>query len=244
MFATAAIGGGALLVANSGVALAAYGPPPPPPGSVPGGFSCVVTSQTVGPAGKLIGPVRLGGLEATTDIPPGTFPVQVQITITEPYGESGGCQDGQGIGDGGFRGDTAIGGVGILVQHGGSAFTGTLRHPVVVRASSSSIGPSSLVVVWNGSRFVLAPANLGSGSASIRVFGSGDYAVLTPGVDRHLARSQSGPGVRTALRGVGTAEDFFATALLWPAGGPPPGAGVLLATRLPAADTSHATRLP
>jgi hypothetical protein len=244
MFASAAIGGIALLMANSGVALAAYGPPPPPPGTVPGGFSCVVTSLTVGPAGKLIGPIRLGGLEATIDIQRGTFPVAVQITITEPFGVSGGCQGGPGIGDGGFRGDTAVGGVGILVQRNGSAYTGTFRRPITVRVTSSSIGPSSLVVVWNGTRFVLAPADLGGGSATIRVFASGDYAVLTPGLDRRLARRSFGPAARPGLRGVGTAADFLVAALLRPAGGPPPGAGVLLATQRPAADTSHARRLP
>jgi hypothetical protein len=209
------------MVANSGVALAAYGPPTSPAGTVPGGFSCAVTSQTVGPAGKLIGPLRLGGLDARIEIRRDTFPVRVQVTITQPYGKNGGCDGGQGIGDGGFRGYRAVGGVGILVQRGGSAYTGKLRGPIVVRVNSSSIGPSSLVAVWNGSRFVLAPANLGGGSA-IRVFGSGDYAVLARSQNRSRTRSRT----RSQARGL-TAADLFAAAQLWLADGPPPGAGVL-----------------
>jgi hypothetical protein len=243
MFASAAIGGAALVAANAGVALADYGPPPPP-GTVPGGFSCVVTSVTVGPAGRLIGPIRLAGVEATIDIRPNTFPIPVQITITEPDGAGGGCQSGPGIGDGGVRGFTAVGGVGILIQQNGSPYTATLEAPISVRLGSSQIGPSSRIVVWAGSKFVLAPGDLGPGSATIRVFGSGDYAVLSPGLYRRLARQGFGTGGAAALRGVGTAGDFFAAALLWPADGPPPGAGVLLATRRAGADSSHATRLP
>jgi hypothetical protein len=251
MFATAAVGGVALLVANSGIALAAYGPSASPQGTVPGGFSCVVTSQTAGPAAKHIGPLRLGGLEATIEIRPGTFSGRVQLTMTAPGGENGGCQGGQGVGDGGFRGYRPVGGVGILLQRHGSAYTGKFRRPIVVRMSSPSIGASSLVVVWNGSRFVLAAADHRGGSATTRVFGSGDYAVLTRAparhLARHLARRRLGRGGAPALQDTGTAGtagDFFVAALLGSAAGPPPGAGVLLTTRLAAADSSRAIRLP
>ena len=243
MLATAAIGGVALLVANSGVAQADYGPPPPP-GTVPGGFSCVVTSQTVGPAGRLIGPLRLGGLEARIVILPRTFPVLVQLTITEPFGTSGPCRGGEGIGNAGFPGFTAVGGVGVLVQRNGSAYTPAFGSPISIGLSSSQIGPSSMVVVWNGTKFVRVRASVGPGSATIPVSASGDYAVLTPGPARPLARRASGTGGRPALRSLRTAGEFFAAALLWPASGPPPGAGVLVATRLPAADASHAIPLP
>jgi hypothetical protein len=233
-----------MLSANSGIALAAYGPASFSAGTVPGGFSCVVTSQTVGPAGKLIGPIRVGGLEARVAIRRGTFPVQVQVTINEPDGAGSGCSGGLGIGDGGFRGFRAVGGVGILIQHNGSAYIGTLSAPISVRLSSAQVGSSSLVVVWNGKDFVPAPASVGPGSATIGVLGSGDYVVLSPGAVRRLDRRGLGPGRTPARPGVGTTEGFFAAALLWPAAGPPPGAGVLRATRTAAADASRATRLP
>jgi hypothetical protein len=212
-------------------------------GTVPGGFSCVVTSQTVGPAGWLIGPIRVSGLAARIAIRRGTFPVQVQVTITEPDGAGSGCSGGPGIGDGGFRGYRAVGGVGILIQRNGSPYIGTLSAPVSVRLSAAQIGPSSLVVVWNGKDFVPSPASVGPGSATIGVLGSGDYVVLSPGV-RRLARRVVGPGRTPARRGVGTTEGFFAAALLWPVAGPPPGAGVLRVKRVAAADASRATRLP
>jgi len=227
--ASVAIGCIAMLVANSGEALASYGPPPPSPAPVPGGYYCILTSQTVGPAGKLIGPLRLGGLVASLTARRRPFPAPVQSTITVPYAPNGECQGGPGIGDAGFRGYRAVGGVGILVQRGGAAYRGTFVKPFVLRLASRSINRSSIVVVWNGGRFVIAPGTVvGRRSARVMVDANSDFAVLTP--VRSLRRSgaamrrkaSSVSAVRTQLPGSGP----FAALFLLPATTPPPGLGV------------------
>ena len=116
--ATVALGAATLAVINPGIlpAQAAYVPPPtstPPPG----GYTAVVTSVTVGPAGARIGPVRIDGLLVTLTIPPGTFTTPVQITLTAP--------NVLGVSEPGYR---AIGGVGVLIEVDGKPYTGTFNH--------------------------------------------------------------------------------------------------------------------
>jgi hypothetical protein len=226
--ACAAAGGIAVLVANSGVALAAYGPPSPPATPVPGGFYCVVTSQTVGRDSKAIDLQRLGGITASIRVRRATFPGQVQATITEPYGHRGSCQGGPGIGSGGFRGYRAVGGLGILVQRRGSADGRKFARPLVLRMTSPSIRRSSLVVVWNGRRFEKAAAVIGRRSVTVRVGGSADIAVLS------RVRAAARPGAATAARSGAAGQDFLAAALLTSAGAPAPGLGVLIPARLAA----------
>jgi hypothetical protein len=231
--ACAAMVSAAMLAANSGIALAGYGPPPLPPAPVPGGFSCVVTSRTVGPAGKVIGPLRLHGLVASLRVR-GAFRVPVQITITEPYAQSGACQGGPGIGNAGFGGYRPVGGGGVLVQLNGVAYRGIFARPLVLRLSSRSITRSSLVVAWNGMRFVTVPhAVVRRGLARVRVRASSDFAVLT-----HV-RHRRGPDARQALRrspatAVGTSgssPDLSAAIFRLPSGLPPAGRGVALPGR-------------
>jgi hypothetical protein len=220
-FASAAIGGVVLLVGNSGIAQAAYGPSPAV-APVPGGFYCIVTSQTVGRGGKLIGPLSLDGLVATLRIGRGTFARPVQITITEPYGRGGTCQGGAGVGDGGFRGWRAVGGVGILVQRDGSAYHHSFGRPFALRLASQSIAASSRIVAWNGKRFALARhAVVSRRLASVGGYVASDFAVLAP------AGRRSRRAATTALRAQVPAGDFLAAAMLTPAGSPPPGLGVL-----------------
>lgn len=231
-----------MLAVTSGSALAAYGPPASlPVAPIPGGYYCVITSQTVGPGGKDIGWLRLDGLAASIRVRRETFAGPVQATITEPYGHLGRCQGGQGIGSGGFRGYRAVGGVGILVQRHGSADHRKFARPFVIRLTSPSIGPSSLIVVWNGRRFAKAAAVIGRRSATVRVDGSSDIAVLSR-VGR--AARTGAAGAAAAARPGGLGPDFLAAALLTPTGAPPPGLGVLIPARLPVSDSSGAGRLP
>jgi hypothetical protein len=175
----AAVVGGAMLMANAGAALASYGPPPPPV-AYPGGYYCVVTSQTVGVAGRVIGPLGLGDLLATLDIRPGTFADLVQVTVTQPYGPDTACPSSADIGDAGFRGYHVVGGIGVLVARGGSTFAGRFRRAVTVHLSSSAITASSLVVAWDGDRFAKVPATVRRGSATFDLRHASDVAVLTP----------------------------------------------------------------
>jgi hypothetical protein len=176
--ALAAIGGAALLLADSGVALAGYGPPVPPT-PPPGGIFCVVTSQTVGVAGKVIGPLRLGALTATVTIRPRTFLAPVQLTVTQPFGPSTVCPGNSGIGNAGFRGYHAVGGIGIVVQRGGSNFRGFFRGLIIVHFSSPLITRSSLIVAWNGRHFVRVPSAVSRGAATTALVQPANLAVLS-----------------------------------------------------------------
>lgn len=220
---SAVAGGLALAAANSGVALAAYGPTPPvitDPG--PGGFYCVVTSQSVSDQAGQIGPLRLGRGRASLQFGRRTFTGQFQVTLTEPFGRNGlECQGGRGIGDGGFSGFWAVAGLGILVQHDGAAFHGRFARPLRVRLDSPMISPASLLVTWNGRRFVRVPgAVVRSGSVRAEVSAGADLAILSPG-GRHHGAAGSTVSVQ--------APGFLAAAGLAAAGAPEPGLGLLAA---------------
>lgn len=168
------LGAAAMTTVAAGGALAAdsYGPPPPPP-SVPGGFFVVVTSQTIGPAGGTIGPVRVGALHMTLTVPTGAFPVPVQITVTAPTVSK--------IGSAGFAGYRAVLGVGIQVQEHGSTYPGTFLKPLTLRNSSSLITSSSIIVVWNGTAFVIdRGAKTRPGLGTVSFDSDPDFAVLRP----------------------------------------------------------------
>jgi len=219
----AVAGGLALAAANSGIALASYGPTNAAvAGPGPGGFYCVVTSQSVGHHTGVIGPLRVGGGRATLRFGRRTFPGQFQVTLTEPFGAGGAqCQGGQGIGDGGFRGFEAVEGLGILVQHNGTAFHGHFGHPLRIRLDSPGISPASLLVSWNGRRFVRVPgAVVRRGSVRANVSAGADLAILSPG-GRHHAPAGSAVLVQGPA-------GFLATARLT-SGASRPGLGVLTA---------------
>jgi hypothetical protein len=151
-----------------------YGPPPPPTGvAPPGGYSDVITSQTITPAGGTIGPVVVDGATVTLVIPAGAFPVSVQITITAP--------NLLAVGDAGTAGYRVVAGVGIQVQEHGSAYRGTFLKPLTLTIRSSSITSSSVVVIWNGTAFVTeTDATVASGVAVVRFDTDPDFAVLAP----------------------------------------------------------------
>jgi hypothetical protein len=233
--AGATIAGVAMLAANSGVALAAYGPTPRT-GPVSGGFYCIVTSQTVGPAGKFIGSLGRGGLGATIRIPRGAFPFRVQFTVSEPDQNGGGCQGGLAIGNGGFPGYVARGGVGILVQRNGTTYRRKFAKPLTLRMSLPSGSVPDHILVWGGRGFTEAPATVRHASATVRVARGADYAVLVQATRRRGSRAAS------ALQAAAPARDLLVAALLRPAGAPRPGLGVLRAPRLAAVDTSITRR--
>jgi hypothetical protein len=181
-------GGLALAAASSGSALAAYGPTQPPTTPVPGGFYCVVTSQTAAQGAGLRMHLRLSGERATLRVRRRTFAHPVQITITEPFARRGSCQGGHGIGDAGFPGFLAVGGLGLVVQSGGNTYPGSFGRPVRIRLDSPLIGRSSLLVAWNGRRFVrVRRAMIRRGTASAAVRAGTDFAVLTPARHGHAA---------------------------------------------------------
>jgi hypothetical protein len=217
-FATAVIGVIAVVTASSGVADASYGPPPPPVVPVPGGYYCVVTSRTVGQPGKLIARLRL---------PRDTFLTPIQLTITEPYGRNGNCHGRPELGDAGRPGYWAVGGIGILVQRNGTRYRGAFAKPLGLRLRSRWITRRSLVVVWNGRRFVnVRGAVIRRGRARIRVHANGDFAVLSP--LGYLRRSGYIIALRHQVaRTPAPGGDFLAALLRMPGDSQLPGLGVV-----------------
>lgn len=218
---TAVAGGLALAAANSGIALAAYGPTAAPLASDPGpgGYYCVVTSQTVGLGAGEIGPLQLSGGRASLSFHRRTFGGHDQITLTEPFGRHGQCQGGRSIGNAGFRDFRAVSGLGILVQHDGTAYRGRFGTPLRLRLDSRMIRSGSLLVAWNGRRFVRVPgAVVRRGSVRADVTAGADLAILSP-------------SSRPAAAATATAANagFLATAGLASAGAPEPGLGFLAA---------------
>jgi hypothetical protein len=217
--ATEALGVATLAIAIAGQlpAQAVYGPPPPPP--APGGYTAVVTSVTVGPAGRQIS-VRVGVCLATLTIPPGTFKTPVQVTITAPT-----VQD---IGDGGHPGFRAVCGVGILIQVNGKPYTGTFGHSLTLDISGVVIKPGARVAVWNGKRFVFVSAPVVTHTARISFTGSSeDFAVLVPGGGGRGRFGSSRGAVATGVHSSHGARTEVLTALFLAPFVTPAGIGVL-----------------
>jgi hypothetical protein len=173
---------------------------------VPGGFSEVVTSQTVGAAGMDIKHLDLDGLNASLDIRPDTFLTPVQVTVTEPFlrdsitttayvQKRGLCGSGPGIGDAGFRDYCAVGGAGIIVQSDGVDDTGRYLRPMVLRFHWKP-QISDLVVRWNGRHFrIVRSAVTHSRGVKILIHRDADYVILR--------RMQASHGPRLSPRPLG-----------------------------------------
>ena len=139
------VGGLAATAQASTTVVRAYGPPPPPPPSLPG-FTTVITSVTIGPAGGTIGPVASDGAEFTLTIPAGAFPEDVQITLL--------AGDLALLGPHAFTGFTLVTAIGIEVELNGAAFPGTFLMPLTLTATDPALNASSVVGIWNGTAFI------------------------------------------------------------------------------------------
>jgi hypothetical protein len=167
---SAAFLGGSVRAAS---AATEYGPAQPAGAAPPGGFSEVITSQTITPAGGTIGPVTVGGATVTSVIPAGAFPVSIQITITEANLFA--------VGNAGTARYKAVAGVGVQVEENGVPYPGTFLKPLTFTIRSSSIVSSSVVMVWNGTAFVTEPdSTVASGAAIVSFDTDPDFAVLSP----------------------------------------------------------------
>jgi hypothetical protein len=235
--AVATVGGLGIAAVSSGIALAAYGPPSPLAVPPPGGFSCILTSQTLGPAAKVI-KVSLGTITAGISIPAGDFRTPVQITVTEPFG-SGSCSGGAGIGDAGFPGFSALGGIGIQVQQHGKNLL-QFPAPMTVRLGGSAhIHAGHRLVHWTGVKYKLAPESFTRHAVTTHISTSTDLALLVPGghgpAPGHAARSGHAARAGGATRASGATTslpgEILAAALALPHGSHP-GLGILTGMRL------------
>jgi hypothetical protein len=134
-----------------------------------------VTSVTIGPAGGTIGAVRVDGFLDKIVVPAGAFPVPVQITVTAP--------NVRAIGDAGFPGFEAIGGVGIQIQRNGVPYQGDFLKSLKLDTTSPSLTRSDVVVRWNGRRFVDDHSvDLDGHMDQVGFHTDPDFAILAPTV--------------------------------------------------------------
>ena len=173
--AAAALATGIVTLAGPATALAARGyGAPPPSGTVPGGYHTVLTSQTITDKGGTIGPLTDGSLKVTLVVPPDAFTSSVQITLTSP--------DVSQIGSAGFTGYHAVGGLGVQVDKGSTAYSGTFAKPLSLGLAASSITSRSIVVNWSGSKFVKSATSTAvTGVATVTFSTDPDFAVLRSG---------------------------------------------------------------
>ena len=212
--ATLAITGAAQLPAH-----ADYGPTIPLQ-PVPGGYTSVVASTTIGSAGGTIGPVAVDGCRAFLRVRLGTFTIPVQVTITAP--------SASGVGSAGHPGDRALCGVGVLVQVNGTLYTGNFGHSLTLTMTGSGIKAGDRVAAWDGRAFVLAPATVAGHTARVRTVRSNDaFAVLAPGGGRSESPLSRATVVARSSQGTRAAEAVLTRLFLAPASLSPAGIGVL-----------------
>jgi hypothetical protein len=168
----AGIGGLVTAAEASTVTVGQYGPPPgttpPPPG-----FSTVLTSVTVGPAGATIGPVSCEGATFVLTVPAGAFPTDVQITLT--------CGDLETLERAAFSGFTVIAALGVTVDLHGAKYPGTFLKPLTVTSHDPQYTAGSVVGIWNGTSLV-PDANVTSAPGVVTVSFDSDpaFAFLSP----------------------------------------------------------------
>jgi hypothetical protein len=168
--------GAAVAWGTAGVAMASTAgrqsvPPPITTPAPPGGFSAVVTTQTITPAGGTVGPVMVAGADVLVHVPTGAFSQPVQLTITAP--------DLAHIPP--TPGYKVVAGVGAEVTLNGAHYPGTFAKPVIVIISSPKITASSQVMVWNGSSFVMDPnSTTTAGTAGVGFDSDPAFAVESP----------------------------------------------------------------
>jgi hypothetical protein len=226
----ATVAGGVLLAAGLTLvsAIPAFGAGTgyaPPPGGTPGtpatagapsGFTTVLTTQVVGPAG---GTVSAGGVTVT--IPPGAFtvPTDVSILMGTPSALTGL--------PGGSRVAVAVG---VVFMQNGAKVTGTFPTPISVTIANTSITSADQLYVFQASSGTFVPATSDPNIAGITVAnGTVSFSVTA---DPYLAvlslattTSAAIPGATVPITGKPIVTESVVGGLLL-------AAGLLLAWRL------------
>jgi hypothetical protein len=193
----AAVAWGTAGVASASTAGRQSVPPPVANPLPPGGFSTIVTCQTVTPAGVTVGPVDVDGAEVTVHIPAGAFPANVQICLTAP--DLAAVPPSPGF--------MVVAGVGVGVSINGVKYQGTFLKPITVDIASPKITASSEVGAWTGSAFVLdSSSTVSAGMASITMDSDAAFIVQSPTTEKE----EPVPGATSPVTG----EPFLGEGIL------------------------------
>jgi hypothetical protein len=150
--------------------VASYGPPSTHSlTGIPGGYTSVITSVPIGPAGGTIGPLTVNGAMVTITIPAGAFSTTVLITVTQA--DLGGLAAAMPRYE-------VVAGVGIQVTVNGQPYAGTFLKPLTATIRSSQITASSVVQVWNGSAFVTDQDSSAAAGVATLSFDTDPYFVV------------------------------------------------------------------
>jgi hypothetical protein len=153
------------------------------PGS--GGFTTILTTITVGPAGGSTGPIKADGFSLNVVIPPGTFATPVQLTVAAPTLSTIPAQPDR----------TVVAGAGIAIGQGGTSYQGTFLKSITASFGSLGITAGSDVAVWNGSSFATdQDGTAAAGTASVSFDTDPDFVVETPSSAIKKKSKPVGPG--------------------------------------------------
>lgn len=172
---------GALLVGAPAMAASSgYGPAAPVSTSVPGGYTSVVTTQTLGPS-TTSQTVSATVAHSATQlvVPAGTFSQPVQLVITAPNLTN----ISTSLASLHLPGYQAIAGLGVGVDtSNGQPLPGTFGHPVTITVHNSAIHPGDKVVEWNqhGTFSMLTNASVQNGVATWPFSSDPAFAIVAP----------------------------------------------------------------
>ena len=205
---------GAVLISGSAAFAAGSGysptPSPVPPGT-PGGYSHVVTVESVSPnqKSKTVVVVHVNHTKIDMVVSPHTFPIKVQIVVTSPkLGQV--THNLRKYHEGGYQ---AVAGIGVGVVTGsGHIYKGKFLKPVFVTAINSKIGPGDKVVEWNqrGTFSVLGKPLFRRGKAIWKFQSDPAFAVLAPKKDK----GKVVPGATSPVTGEPFASEAIAGIVL------------------------------
>ncbi len=173
----ASLAGSAAFAAGSG-----YTPTTSPvPTGTPGGYSQVVTAETISPSATAttVMAVTVDGIPVHISVPAGTFSTPVQVIVTAPVLS----QVTTGVSALGYSGYVAVAGLGVsVVTSSGKLYSGTFLKPITVTIDNPKIGAGDRVVEWNGQGTFSAVSNasVGAGHASWTFQQDPAFAVLAP----------------------------------------------------------------
>lgn len=153
----------------------------PVPSGTPGGYTQVVTAQTVLPNATTSTTISVTVDNSPTQIvvPPGAFSTPVQVIVTAPVLS----QVTTGVASLGYSGYTAMAGLGVnVVTSSGQAYQGSFLKPIGVTVDNAQIGSSDKVVEWNaqGTFSTVSPVSFSAGKASWTFQHDPAFAVLAP----------------------------------------------------------------